>query len=382
MSVIGIRRISHLNDVCDRGFNYLVGKLYDQSTIQKTLKHLNSESFKKLADGLAKTFAAYGLFKGNIIDIDGHFIPYWGSAEVGKGKNSTMNRVQKGVEIYCSNCQETQNVIAFIVKEGNTRLKTVLPSMIKDVREILGKIDILVVFDREGYSGALFEKLDKELHVRFLTMAKNYKTIIKRMRSIPLSKFVFLNEEWDVAEKFAHIPKFTGMIRMIVIRNRKTRERRAYLTIDKNIPKEIVSLIYDGRWGQENVFKVFKNGLFIDVLPGIKIKDGKISIVERAFFTTTIKIFTFNLVSMFKEKLDKNQQEYTLTTLQRVFFNRPAKITLKDDMIEISLEHFESQDVIKGYVEWINQNQFRIPWIENRILRVYLQNRLTDKVYI
>jgi hypothetical protein len=175
----------------------------------------------------------------------------------------------------------------FLVRSSLEDLLQKIPEIIQKAREIGVRVGIgeeqlnklVVIFDREGYSGQLYRLLDGReegaRRVFFLSWAKYADKWVYAIPDEKFDKTVVVEYEIRKAKRMSYhetermMSKY-GKIRAVVIESGKEKRRAAiYTNADKEElnSEEVVKLICR-RWGEENLIKELMVKHTIDYTPG------------------------------------------------------------------------------------------------------------------
>src|SRR5207253_1378631 len=120
-----------------------------------------------LIDGFARTYLQSGLAAWGVMYIDGHFMPYYGLYPISKGWHGVRQMPMKGSYNFLA-VDERFVPWLFLIRSSSEDLLQKIPELIEKAKRIgeqagvsrqrLGQL--IVVFDREGYSAELYRYLE------------------------------------------------------------------------------------------------------------------------------------------------------------------------------------------------------------------------------
>ena len=203
--------------------------------------------------------------------IDGHFSPYSGMHPLPKGWNARRRLAEPGqTDVYVHDA--AGRALFFINRPLNDHLSKVLPSIVKEIRAVAGDQKILLIFDRGGYSGPLFQKLSEE-GIDFITYLKGRKA----RRRFPVDRF---ERRWWEAVDPAGVKKTkrhvysiyekgtrvrgAGVLRTVVLQDEDG--QIPVLTNCGEMPSAKVVHLLKMRWRQENSFKYLSDNYGVEQL--------------------------------------------------------------------------------------------------------------------
>jgi len=203
--------------------------------------------------------------------IDGHFCPYSGMHPLPKGWNAQRRLAEPGqTDVYVHDA--TGRALFFVNRPVNDHLSRVLPTILQEIRAVAKGQQILLIFDRGGYSGPLFRKLTDE-GVQFITYLKGRKA----RRRFPSDRF---ERRWWEAADPAGIKKTKRYVYNIYEKGTRVRSAGILRTLvvedeDGQIPvltncpemasAKVVHLL-KMRWRQENSFKYLSENYGVEQL--------------------------------------------------------------------------------------------------------------------
>jgi transposase len=203
--------------------------------------------------------------------IDGHFCPYSGMHPLPKGWNARRRLAEPGqTDIYIHDA--VARALFFINRPLNDHLSKVLQGIVNEIRTVAKDQKILLIFDRGGYSGPLFQTLTDE-GAEFITYLKGRKA----KRRFPADRFE--RRWWEVAdpagikktkrhvysiyEKGTRV-RHAGMLRTLVVQDEDG--QIPVLTNCAEMPSAKVVHLLKMRWRQENSFKYLSENYGVEQL--------------------------------------------------------------------------------------------------------------------
>jgi prepilin-type processing-associated H-X9-DG protein len=196
--------------------------------------------------------------------LDGHVRVYHGQHRLPKAHVARMRLSMPATTDYWVN--DTEGDPLFVVTaEVNAGLVTVFPSLLQELRGLLGSRRVTFVFDRGGYSPKLFRQI---LAAGFdlLTYRKGRCPRIPRKAFRSHSRVV---EGRTIAYVLAdqEVRLLKGKLRLRqVTRLMDNGHRTAILTSRRDLPAVLVAYRMFERWRQENFFKYLRQEFDLDAL--------------------------------------------------------------------------------------------------------------------
>jgi transposase len=196
--------------------------------------------------------------------VDGHVRVYHGQHRLPKAHVAQMRLSMPATSDYWVN--DTAGDPLFVVTaQANAGLVKMLPSILQQVRLLLGKRSVTVVFDRGGYSPKLFQQiLAADFHL--LTYRKG------RFPRIPRKCFRKHRTRRDgriityvLADREVRLLKGKLRLRQVT-RQMENGHQTPILTSRRDLPAAQVAYRMFERWRQENFFKYLAEEYALDAL--------------------------------------------------------------------------------------------------------------------
>lgn len=87
-------------------------------------------------------------------------------------------------------------------------------------------------------------------------------------------------------------------------------------------------------------------------------------------FVAWLKFLTFNLLKDFGAALGGVCATWQVGTLVRRFILRPGRLYVQPGYLIVQLDPFHGDDLVRPYLQQLNAQTWRIPWLYNLILQV------------
>ena len=203
--------------------------------------------------------------------VDGHFCAYSGGKPLPKAWNSKRRLVEPGQsDVYVHDA--SGRALFFINRPLNEHLSKVIPKVVEEIQRVSKGEKILLIFDRGGYSGALFKSLNSQ-GIEFITYLKGRKA----KRRFPSNRFETrwyeVSDPAGIEKRKRHVYKLyekgtqghgAGVLRTLVVEDEKG-QVPVLTNSSETSPAKIVSLL-KMRWRQENSFKYLSDHYGIEQL--------------------------------------------------------------------------------------------------------------------
>jgi len=196
--------------------------------------------------------------------IDGHVRVYHGKRTLPKAHVARMRLAMPATTDYWVN-DAAGDPLFVVTAEANAGMTKMLPSILEEVRTLIGERRITILFDRGGYSPKLFVKLIGD-GFDILTYRKG------RMRRVARSRFS-LHEAVIGGRKVSYTLADQG-IRLLrgklslrqITRLVEDSHQTPILTSRRDLPAVEVAFRMFERWRQENFFKYLREEYALDAL--------------------------------------------------------------------------------------------------------------------
>ena len=290
MDVFGFKSLEDFKRAYREEFGILIGRTYSPShfTLRRFLHRiLQLKKSEDLIEEFAYEYLKEEIARWGVMYIDGHFFPYYGMYPVKKGFHGVRKIPMKGSYHFLA-VDENFTPWIFLVRSSSEDLLEKIPEIIEKAKKIAKDVgledkwleNMIVVFDREGYSAALYRHLDGRdrddgrRRAFFITWAKYSKwayEIPERefAKSIVVTYKIQKAKEFKYYETERNMKKY-GKIRTIVVQRESDKKRAVIYTnaTKGELGTEKVVRIICRRWGEENLIKSLMEKHRIDYTPG------------------------------------------------------------------------------------------------------------------
>jgi len=422
-NVLGMGRIYHIEDYrssSEVGLGLLTGrgKLLSDSSVWNIVHSIEEEASEKFYEETAKgSIDPTDPKSGYRISLDDHVVPSFSKLEpkpLEKTRVPTRGRSYPAVRMYYHYDLEKDRVIGLSVKGARERLSKVLVDLIGHIRGLKRKAGCIkpnklrVIFDRGGYKGSVFNELMEDEELEFLTLAIAYPNSVRQWEAIPEDEFeeyippspkekktAVEDSRYHLADTKTKIKDCLEPIRSIVLRNDKetSPKKRWYVLFTDDETSTACELLeeYPKRQSHENFYRGLKCDLFGDALPKAyhlireENKDGQMrkttstvssqETKKEISFVGWTKALASNLLKDFSKALGGNYENMYPSTLRRKFLQRPGTIMITNDEVLVTLDPFVNQDGVLSWLEQINKQDMKIPWLANRTLKMNIAEK-------
>ena len=289
--VFGFRSVEDFKRAYSEEFGMLIGRTQSPSvfTLRRFLhKVREQEKSEILIDEFAVCYLKHGLAQWGVMYIDGHFLPYHGIYPIKKGWHGVRQIPMKGSYNFLA-VDEGFRPWLFLIRSSSEDLLQKIPELIEKAKKLgcaagLSREaveDLIVLFDREGYSAELYRYLEGKdegegtRRAIFISWAKYADKWVYDIEESALDQtvkvFYEIRKPEDVrcVEMKRTMNKY-GKIRAIVIQSGKQKKRAAIYTNAsvEDLSTERVVRLMCRRWGEENQIKELLLKHMINYMPG------------------------------------------------------------------------------------------------------------------
>lgn len=372
LSILGKKRINRTEKITDQGVAVFagLGKLPDSSFFHSFLNKTKTSGAEGFNISCSKKFKEMGLYSGSTVNVDRHFMGYFGKKRIGKDKHPTRNISMKGVNASFTHDQKTGDPIFVRADYPGLKPEEVAIPILKTTKNIIGDEMKMVVFDKWFSVGSLLNYIDQEMGLKYVTLLKLFHNRIQEMKSIPAEEFREMMDGKKIAFIDTRLRNYEENAKLIIVCFQEDGEDKyyGYLTNDKESPEEEILEIYTKRWGIENFFKedLFLN---IDKLPGIGL--NKISTM------LAIKLIGHCIVSCLRRDIGGNYSKTEIEGIFEKFLNLQALVQSKGHTIHVTYHRYPPE--LEALFQNINEKlkdkgiDSKVPWLNDKKLQFHFK---------
>jgi len=267
MALLRIRRPEELKEQCPSEIGRIMGldRGPEVKTLRRKLTRLaqkgKAEEFgKRLArERVARRGAMMGF-----LYVDGHVRVYHGSRRISSAFVARMRLALPATTDYWVN-DRAGDPLFVVTAELNSGMVAMLPAILREIRTLVGKRRVTVVFDRGGWSPKLFDEMIRE-GFDILTYRKgNWPRIARSRFATQTRKIEGRKISYELNDKAIRL--LGGRLRLRqVTRLRQENHQTAVVTSRWDLSAVEVAYRMFERWRQENFFKYQREQYAIDAL--------------------------------------------------------------------------------------------------------------------
>jgi len=210
--------------------------------------------------------------------IDGHVRAYHGLHRIGQTRISRLKRVMRAEEDYWVHQAQGQPLLVVHESVDSSFHEALVNRVLPEIRKVVGDRRVRIVFDREGWSGPLFQDLLR-LNFDFITYRKGnyeplpdseFETVALTIPGQPdveyeLGESAFQQDGWPELRLIALKKKNGGQTHVVATGQLTWQSLDLALGEPDPSAAEIAWIMF-GRWTQENWFKYMRIEYALDVL--------------------------------------------------------------------------------------------------------------------
>lgn len=234
-------------------------------TLRRKLARLAAgQQAAELGRALAQRRVAQRAATVGFLYVDGHVRVYHGEHRLPKAHVARMRLSMPATSDYWVN-DKAGDPLFVVTAEANAGLVKMLPGILKQVRLLVGKRRVTVVFDRGGYSPKLFQQI---LAAGFdlLTYRKGrYPRIARKCFRPHRTRQDGRTIRYRLADQEVRLLKGKLRLRQVT-RRMDNGHQTPILTSRRDLPAAQVAYHMFERWRQENFFKYLREEYALDAL--------------------------------------------------------------------------------------------------------------------
>ena len=296
LDLFGFRSLEDFKRAYPEEFGVLVGRAHSPSlfTLRRFLHRVRElGKGEVLIEAFAQSYLQSGLAQWGVMYIDGHFMPYYGLYPITKGWHGVRQVAMKGSYNFLV-VDERFSPWLFLIRSSSEDLLQKIPELIEKAKGLGEKAgvsrerleNLIVVFDREGYSAELYRYLDGrdpgegKRRALFISWAKYADRWVNDLADEQFSQVARVIHQIQIPEEIRYLETERSMskygkIRAIVIQSGENKQRSAIYTngAQEEIGTERIVQLICGRWGEENAIKELLHKHLINYTPGYVLEE-------------------------------------------------------------------------------------------------------------
>jgi hypothetical protein len=392
--VIGLRRLFHLEQMQDRGFALLTGgsACPTRQFVGGWRRHLRWYE----VDAFCRRTCPWDLITGDdaLVSFDEHAIPRWTHKfSVRKGYVTIRNKYMRCEKLFYGYPVELDRYLCVQGTPGNVELRDLAVPLTRRVLTAGRPRHLHALFDAGAGKAdadvrALCDLVAQTPNLTVTLRACRYPHRVRRWKQLPSGLFVAYEEpgpyvgappkEIRLAETQTTLKGETAAqaVRTIVCREvvpgpKKDRWHPLY-TSSAATPVEVLE-DFRQRQHHEQAYRIGVHDEFLNASPCAYDKDSPDPQRPR-FHRGPLQMIgwlialVYNAIGDVAVQLPERYHRAHVETLRRTFFNRPGQLYCTPEALIVYVEPFPEQQALVPLIDEVNQQQCRLPWLENRRL--------------
>lgn len=291
LDVFGFGSMEDFKRAYREEFGVLMGRCQSPSlfTLRRFLHKVRKlGQGEELIDEFAFGYLKSSLAEWGVMYIDGHFLPYYGMHPISKGWHGVRQIPMKGSYNFLV-VDEWFTPWLFLIRSSSEDLLRKIPELLEKAKRIAEQAgvsreeldDLILVFDREGYSAELYRYLEGKdqgegkRRALFISWAKYADRWVHDLAEEEFSKVARVSYQIQETEEIQYVETERSMnkygtIRAVVIQSGEKKKRSAIYTngTKEQIGAERIVQLICRRWGEENAIKELLHKHLINYTPG------------------------------------------------------------------------------------------------------------------
>lgn len=275
MALLRIKRPEHLKERDPATLGRLLGldRAPEVKTVRRKLTRLAAyHRAEQLGAELARVRVEQRGKLMGFLYIDGHVRAYHGRHQLPKAYVATRHLAMPATTDYWVNDQAGDPLFV-VTAEANASLTKMLPELLDEIRALVGKRRVTIVFDRGGWSPKLFQKI----------LAAGFDILTYRKgKSRRISEKRFVNNKAKLDGRWVRYKLFDQPVRFL---KGKLRLRQVTRLSDDGHQTQVITSRFElramevayrmfERWRQENFFKYMSEEFLLDALVDYQVEPG------------------------------------------------------------------------------------------------------------
>jgi len=400
MPICGIERVFHLDEIDDPGFALLTGSPTGRPPTRQMVGAWRAHLAWNEVDRFCHRTSPWELLNGEdtVVSFDEHSIPRWTKKfSIPKGYVTTRNKYMRCEKLYYGYAVRQRRFVTIKATPGKVELRDVSGLLTRRILRYGHPASMHALFDAgAGKSDAdvraLLTLAEETPNLEVTLRACRYPHRVKMWKSLPADEFVAYEEPGDclgaspkeirladtatvLKGESASDAVRTILCRQVILGPKKDRWHPLYTSqsADQAEPHEILD-VFRERQHHEQAYRVEVHDAFLN---SARCGYDKASPNRKRphFCRGPLQMIgwliglMYNACGDFADALGSAWSGSFIRTLRRTFFARPGDIYCTPTSVIVYFgEPFNYQDDVLPIIDRINAAQYRIPWMDNRLL--------------
>ena len=370
LKLIGGKRLSHVGAYDHEpgfgvfaGLNFLPKSTFMETYSCRTSEKLLNDFQHQLMTLFQKKYPDF--YKSKFINLDFHSIPHFGDqSQMEKVWCGSRSKAIKGANTIFAQDSESNAILytrADVLRKNETKE---IINFVNYWKTIKKAVDETLVFDCKLTS---YQVLDTLLDVKFITLRKRSKELLKLTEKIPEKEWkkVYLpipkrkHKSCHVYVSEITLPKCIHPVKQIIVKNHGRSQPTFVITNNRDLKLEDILIVYAKRWHIEQKFAELVAFFNLNALSS--------PLMIRIHFDILWTVIADTLYHRFAKDLPRFENERA-DSIFRHFVNTPGQVVYDGKEFVIKIRKRAHTPILLG----VNQLQknIKVPWLSNRAMRI------------
>lgn len=371
LKLIGNKRLSHMQAYDHEptlglfaGLNCLPKSTYMATYSCRTSEALVMELQQQVVSQFKQQYPHF--YSTEFINLDFHSIPHFGTeSSMEKVWCGARGKALKGANTLLAQDASSNAIVytkADILRKDEAGA---IQDFVSYWKSIKGDLTETLVFDCKLTTYGVLDEMAKD-HIKFITLRKRNKKLLKETHAIPESKWRKLrinipkrkHKSCSVYETRIKLPKCAHEVRQIIIKNHGRAEPTFVITNQDDLTLKTVLEVYAKRWRIENKIAELVAFFNLNALSS--------PLMIRIQFDMLWTVIADTLYHRFAQNLPRFKH-CRANTLFRKFVDMPGKITYDGTEFTVKIRKRACTPILMGIN--VLSTGVDIPWLEGKHLK-------------
>lgn len=362
LKLLGTERYAHAGDHgFDPGLGLFAGlNVLPKCTAMSTYSYsLNEVHIRRLQQEFVKKAMKLGLYDGKLVNLDFHTVPHYGEdAVLEEHWASSRGKAMKGALTLFAQDAKSKLMLYTPADIQRDEMDDQVTEFISFWRTIRRGVKPTLIFDSRFTTYAKLAELDREHHVKFITLRRRGSTLIGDVASItdwkrihiPHVKRKYPNPQ--VNDSIVLLNGYDKDIRQVILKGNGREQPAFIITNDFDSPVETIVANYARRWRVENGIAEAVKFFHLNSLSS--------PILVKVHFDVVLTMIADTLYSMLAQRL-RGFEACDAPTIFRHFVKGKASVQVTDRHVTVTYPRRAHNPVLRT-VPW-HQLPDRIPGV-------------------
>ena len=367
LKLIGKERLSH---VVDLNFDYGLGAFAGLNVLPKCTSmtqysYRNSQHLVvKLLTEWNKVLMKKGYLKGQHINCDFHPIPHWGEeSQLERHWVPTRGKNMKSVLSFFAQDLDTTYLCYSNAQLSREDASDEILNFVSFYRTSHGTYPECLVFDSKLTTYKNLNVLNKDFHIKFVTLRKRGKKLLERIenihnwKKIKIDKLSRKYKLLKIHEEVVTLDDYEGNLRQIIVTGTGRELPMLIVTNDLETSAKQIIVTYALRWRIENNIQENVDFFSLNALSS--------PVIIKADFDITMTLIANTLYKAMGKKFKLFQTAKPKSIYRSLIFGK-ARIRIEAGMVSVLFGKKAYNPMI---MEWIDSlPKVKVPWMKDMFI--------------